>query len=530
MVNLDYLYNPEAARKYFDKNYFVDKKLGFQVIEHGTILPYKNTPLGGLLGALGGIIDNEGKFVGDSFVTHSKADKSYNPSQESIQHSSETVIYLGYFYPVWGHVITDNIRRLWFLKSDAFRKEFKNCPLVYIKWGSTNLEDQSSFKRLLEILEVDVDKLKEISQPTQFEKIIMPDSSINVVSYFTNEYKEIIEHMRNFALKHRTPTSSKKVYYFHGRRGFGEEWLAEYFKSKGYEIVSPEKLTIDEQLNLLINAESFASTCGSSSHNSIFLHDDTEVILIVRRHFYPYQKCLDQVHSVNTNYIDSSLSIFYTRNGPFCYIVSPQLKRFFGDKFDGYEEEDFKNFLQYVENSIRKGFVVDPSTREYYAPILENFMEQLKQHEDLITAYNMPPRWEQFRPTLTYQTHLAKKSWGVWQNEEQISGSLDNNLDIQAVRINFPGHKVFYAVYFNDKEGWSEEVTNGEQAGTTGKRKSIMGIKIRLDEAGTKEFNILYRVHKFDGEWTDWAKNGECIYSYGQKLNALQIKLELKGK
>ena len=63
-------------------------------------------------------------------------------------------------------------------------------------------------------------------------------------------------------------------------------------------------------------------------------------------------------------------------------------------------------------------------------------------------------------------------------------------------------------------------------AGTTGKSKAIYGIKIRFDEAGAKEFDILYRVHKFDGNWTDWAKNGEVIYSHGQKLNAIQIKLE----
>lgn len=69
---------------------------------------------------------------------------------------------------------------------------------------------------------------------------------------------------------------------------------------------------------------------------------------------------------------------------------------------------------------------------------------------------------------------------------------------------------------------------NGEQAGTTGKTKAIYGIRIRLDEAGQKEFDILYRLHKFDGEWTDWAKNGDTLYSYGQKLNALQIKLEPK--
>jgi len=79
-----------------------------------------------------------------------------------------------------------------------------------------------------------------------------------------------------------------------------------------------------------------------------------------------------------------------------------------------------------------------------------------------------------------------------------------------------------------NQEGWTEEVTAPEQAGITGKSKSIYGIKIRIDEAGTKESNILYRVHKFDGEWTPWAKNGEELISYGVKLNAIQIKLETK--
>lgn len=53
-------------------------------------------------------------------------------------------------------------------------------------------------------------------------------------------------------------------------------------------------------------------------------------------------------------------------------------------------------------------------------------------------------------------------------------------------------------------------------------------MRIRLDEAGAKEFDILYRLHKFDDTWTPWAKNGEALYSYGVRLNAIQIKLENK--
>ena len=81
-------------------------------------------------------------------------------------------------------------------------------------------------------------------------------------------------------------------------------------------------------------------------------------------------------------------------------------------------------------------------------------------------------------------------------------------------------------MYYNAEEGWSQEVEAPNMAGTTGQAKAIFGLRIRLDEAGTKEFDILYRIHKFDGTWTPWAKNGETLYSYGQKLNAIQVKLE----
>ena len=450
------------------------------------------------------------------------------PPPNVIQHSSETVVYLGYFYPVWGHVITDDISHLWFLKSEEFQTQFKDFPLVYISWCNQPLESQQSFRRLLEILGVDIEKFRRIEQPTQFDKIILPDRSFsNAINGFTKEYRETIDQVRDFALKNRTPTSCKKIYYLHGRRQFGEEKLAEYFRSKGYEIIRPETLTLDEQLNILINAESFASTLGSSSHNSVFLSDNSEVILIPRlHHVYSHQLIIDQVHDQNISYLDSSLSIFYTRNGPFCYIISPQLKKFFGDTFNGYDEEDLKNFLQYVKDSIGKGLIVTSNAMNYYAPVLEDFMAQLRQHENLIASYDMPKNWETFQPPLTYQTHIHKKGWVTWQNEEQISGSTEDKKQIEAVKINFPGHKVYYSVYFNDAEGWSEEVSNGEMAGTTGKSKAIYGIKIRFDEAGAKEFDILYRVHKFDGNWTDWAKNGEVIYSHGQKLNAIQIKLE----
>ena len=423
------------------------------------------------------------------------------------------------------------------MESDFFKNEFKNCPVVYLPFqDELRKRNEKTFWRLLEILGVDLNKIQPITQPTRFENIILPDSSFlsglnsSTKGSFTDEYRMAIDRVRNFALKNQTPIPNKKIFYFHGAAQVGEERLAEYFKSKGYEIVRPEKLTLEEQLNLLINCESFASTLGSCAHNSIFLRDDVETIIIPREALFGrgYQYPLDQVHPINANYIDSTLSIFDKGNRYHCYIISEQLKRFFGDKWTGYEEDDFKIFLQYVKNSIAKNFDMDSREKKYYAPIFEDFMAQLKQREDLIAACKMPPNWENFQPAFGYQTHVHVNGWGAWNKENQISNDVDKKRDIQAVKINFPNHKIFYSVYYNEAEGWSEEVSDGEQAGTTGKQKSIYGIKIRLDENGAKKFDIFYRVHKFDGEWTAWSKNGAELLSDGQKLNAVQIKLENK--
>ena len=94
MTNIDYLYNPELMRRFLDFDAFEDRKLSFEVIDKGTILPYKHKIDGKYSQdswGFGGIVDGNGNYLRRSFV-NSSAGQAYTP--ESIQHSSETVIYL----------------------------------------------------------------------------------------------------------------------------------------------------------------------------------------------------------------------------------------------------------------------------------------------------------------------------------------------------------------------------------------------------------------------------------------------------
>lgn len=233
-------------------------------------------------------------------------------------------------------------------------------------------------------MEVDVDRLQPITQPTQFDKIILPDEAFYYDKTFAAEYRETIDRVRHFTMKNRKPTPFKKIYYFYGRHQFGEERIAKYFMSKGYAVVQPEFLTTDDQLNLLINTDVFASTVGSCSHNSVFLRDNAEAIFILRSSiiFTPYQPAIDQVHPVNATYIDSSFSVFNKRHDLYCFVISEQLKRFFGDKFDGYTDADFKIFLQYFKFAIDNGRDFNLKEVQGYGSALEDFLTQLKARED----------------------------------------------------------------------------------------------------------------------------------------------------
>ena len=109
----------------------------------------------------------------------------------------------------------------------------------------------------MNILGINIETCYPITSPTKFKNIILPDESyfndeLESTRYFTCEYQETIERIRNFTKKIFSPLPQKKFYFFHGRNQIGEERLANYFKSKGYAIVQPEKLPLEVQLRLLV--------------------------------------------------------------------------------------------------------------------------------------------------------------------------------------------------------------------------------------------------------------------------------------
>ncbi len=265
-----------------------------------------------------------------------------------------------------------------------------------------------NFRQLLEILEVDTNNLHAITEPMKFQNVILPDESFFIDdsgkpfenqffsgnTVFAQEYLDTIEIARNYARKKFTPLSQKKFYIYHGGSNqIGEQRLAEYFKSKGYAIIQPEKFTLDEQLNIFLNCESFVSTLGSASHNAIFLKDNSEVILIprwVRYNLNTYQEAINRMHNLQVSYIDATLSLGSPGiEGAYLFIISEQLKKFFGDAWTGFAEEDLVNFLEYQKYCQAHGLPIFDTPKKYYSGVLNEILAQLKQREDLLQKFGI---------------------------------------------------------------------------------------------------------------------------------------------
>lgn len=120
---------------------------------------------------------------------------------------------------------------------------------------------------------------------------------------------------------------------------------------------------------MLANCKYFAATEGSVSHNSIFLKDNSQAIIIPRGpYFSGYQQIIDSMFNLEIYYIDSALTAFSPKSGPWSgpnyFYVSEELMEFFNlsdDEKNCFRKKNFCDINQYAKYCL-----VNLSGRKYY--------------------------------------------------------------------------------------------------------------------------------------------------------------------
>ena len=168
MQNFDYLYDKSYFKNASGIEHKISKELSYRSMEDAYILPYKN--IEGKIG--GGVVDSNLEFDERTSI-HNKLGIMYEFDRESVVCRDEKVIYLGMFHKIWGHCISDNLQRLWFLMTDTYKQHFRGYKLLYIPYEGFRFSD--NFTQLLEKLGIDVSTFSPVEELYRYSGVIIPD-------------------------------------------------------------------------------------------------------------------------------------------------------------------------------------------------------------------------------------------------------------------------------------------------------------------------------------------------------------------
>ena len=213
---------------------------------------------------------------------------------------------------------------------------------------------------LLQLIGIDVNRMKPIYQLTQYETLYVADACFYTKGeeerFYTKEYTKLIHSITDRI----TPIKEDKIYLTrtalkHGR-DIGEKDIENVFKRLGYKIISPEKLSLYTQLAYIKGCKILATTEGSISHNAVFMSRGTNVVIIRKCSFVnEYQIALNEINDLNVTYIDAHLSVFARQDvltaGPFFLYVNDNMIRF--SAIEGLQNTfSLNRFRQYVNTCI----------------------------------------------------------------------------------------------------------------------------------------------------------------------------------
>lgn len=331
------------TRKEASVHRFLDKNFSCQEFDNAYVLPSKDLWKDGK--CFGGVVTNAGDFIESSAWHEGKRCDKYEFNEIDAIRRDETAIYMGFYNPCWGHAITDNLKKLWFLKTDKCKELLEQgAKLIYL-----TIDNQPMPKyiyRLFALVGVDLSKFELITDLSRFARIIVPDNSFiadNGQRYFTRPYVDTIAKIKANVISQNTvyPECPEKIYFtrtqLKSNRDIGEESIEKVFTKRGYTVVAPEQHSVDEQIQMLMHCKSFAATEGSISHNAVFCEPGTDIVIIRKcNDVNKYQMAVNEVANVNVTYIDAHHSTKVPKNapwvGPFYLYINSKVETFYGGR------------------------------------------------------------------------------------------------------------------------------------------------------------------------------------------------------
>lgn len=222
-------------------------------------------------------------------ILHSERQGAYNGDHTSLANPDSlkypnffpkklkgSTFFMGIWMGHYGHFITETLSRLWLYKDI---KHYDNLIIFPFIFNHTPpIKDYQAY--LLHLLDIPSNKIHTLRKPMRFEKITVPEQGWTINHSVNKNIKPLYEHIRD---KHHFVTQTyEKIFLSRNDTAYQRinnvTDIEAIFKKRGFTILYPDKLSIQEQLSIYANCKIMAGFSGSALHNCLFTHEDTLVI------------------------------------------------------------------------------------------------------------------------------------------------------------------------------------------------------------------------------------------------------------
>ena len=179
----------------------------------------------------------------------------------------EDVVYFGNIYTAhFGNILYDYVSRLWWQVENA-----KPQKWVFIKPQRVTVP--TLLYQIAEWMGIKREMLVEVTTPTRFKSVIVPEEAFIHDGYIMPAYASIFNRMYEAMQQKDIPTYDK-IYLtrrsLKRKKEIGEWRFEKFFAANGYQVIAPEKLRLEEQAYLLRHCKSIASLEGSHAHGVVW--------------------------------------------------------------------------------------------------------------------------------------------------------------------------------------------------------------------------------------------------------------------
>lgn len=429
-----YAPNAEEWEKSCAREMRVNEPPSCEIYEDAFILPVKPEGPGNInvqTGFKGGVCDKSGKFVSGLVREYDKIQGNPKPIAFSVTDGypfnpdeAETLdgeyIYCGIAIPWFGHLISDSMVYMWYAVKHL------NPQYKYVFLSAANCPPNGVFYKLMEALGISQDRILIADRLYRFKKLHVPQQSFVHHGYFTDEFLTAYDYAADLALKTYKGKVHKKVYLTRSslgdKTGFNENYFEDFYRRKGYAIVAPETLPLQDQIALFANAEEITCLLGTLVEMTGFAKNLKKVNVLMRVNepgsASPIIRFL-QARGAECSLIDVSCHPLPTTHANGRYYVGPTVfwKQYLDDNSISYKPTDLVMDWSYLHDYLEE------YANAYSNPNSLSFL-RMKNTDffDLISRMNLV-----FNGTVINRTTMGIESKAELKSEIARLNALVNN-------------------------------------------------------------------------------------------------------